>query len=133
MKRTVPSFFGIIHVGAAHSDWFIFLSTPIWTSLSPSILRVFSCILGNGNGLAWYGCAPALRSISYSLFFHLPIVPSNNILYFSSSLYSCYRYFKSRCVHPFVTSFKFAGSYLASRICLILSIDSSPALESSTK
>ena len=52
MKRTVPFFLGIIKVGAAHSERLTHLRTPIFTSLSTSFLKVPSCTLGIGKGLA---------------------------------------------------------------------------------
>ena len=42
IKRTVPFFFGIINVGAAHSELLIRLRTPILTRHSTSFLRVSS-------------------------------------------------------------------------------------------
>ena len=52
IKRTVPFFFGIINVGAAHSELFIRFKTPILTSRSTSFFKVSSCIRGIGKGLA---------------------------------------------------------------------------------
>ena len=42
MNRTVMSVFGMMKVGAAHSDRLTFLRTPILTNLSTSSLKVRS-------------------------------------------------------------------------------------------
>ena len=52
MNLTVPSFLGIIKVGAAHSERLIFFNTPSFISLSTSNRSAFSCILGIGKALA---------------------------------------------------------------------------------
>ena len=51
IKQTVPFFFGIINVGVAHSD-----KTPMNTNILTSILRVYLCTFGIGNGFTWYSC-----------------------------------------------------------------------------
>ena len=60
INRTVPSFFGMMNVGAAHSLRFIFFSTLIEHNLLSSTCSVYSCTLGIGKGLAWYGVTLSL-------------------------------------------------------------------------
>lgn len=54
INRTVPSFLGMINVGAAHSEWLIFLSTPNLhrRSIYISNFNVISYDLGIEYGLA---------------------------------------------------------------------------------
>ena len=52
MNLTVPFFFGMINVGAAHSEQFTFRSTPIRQSLTTSVRRVYLCIFGIGYARA---------------------------------------------------------------------------------
>ena len=44
IKQTVPSFQGIINVGAAHVEFFSRFKTYIFTNLLTSILRVSLCV-----------------------------------------------------------------------------------------
>ena len=53
INLTVPSFFGMMNVGAAHSLRFVFLRTPSSQSLSTSMRSVCSYALGMGYGRAW--------------------------------------------------------------------------------
>ena len=52
INRTVPSFLGMINVGAAHSEWLIFLSTPNLHRRYISNFTVISYDLGIEYGLA---------------------------------------------------------------------------------
>ena len=54
MNPTVSFFFGVINVGAAHSELFLRFKTPTNVYLT-SVLRVSSYTYGIGNGSAWYG------------------------------------------------------------------------------
>ena len=74
-------FFGPINVGAAHSDLFIFLSTPILQSLSHSFLVASSKDFGIGKGLAWQGFTPSFNSKLIGGPFHLPSCPSKRSSY----------------------------------------------------
>ena len=78
MKLTVPFYFGIIKVEAAHLDLFLRFNTPMYINLLTSVFRVSSCILGNGIGLVWYGLDPSKSSILYSEPVKFSHVPSNN-------------------------------------------------------
>jgi hypothetical protein len=51
-KRTVPSFFGTINVGAAHCESESFSKTPSLHRRSHSLRTVASCICGMGNARA---------------------------------------------------------------------------------
>ena len=84
MKRTVPSFFGIIKHGAAHLESLISQRTPAVHSQLHSIFKVFLWTFGIGYARAWCGVASGLSSTLYLGPFHLPIVPSNNTLCFLS-------------------------------------------------
>ena len=53
MKQTVPFLLGVINVGAAHSELFLYFETPLFTNLLISVFRVSSWIFGIENGLAW--------------------------------------------------------------------------------
>ena len=46
MNRTVPFFFGMMNVGAAHSEWFTFRKTPMLHKHSTSVHKVCSRIFG---------------------------------------------------------------------------------------
>ena len=65
MNRTVPSFFGMINVGAPHCDRLTLLSTPREHRRSSSDLKVNSCMRGTGNGLVWNGSAFSFSLMSY--------------------------------------------------------------------
>ena len=93
IKRMVLSFLGIMNNPKAHSESFTFLRTPILHRRSSSTLRVVSKAFGTANGLEWYGVTPSLSVMWYGLHFHLPNVPSNNVLYF------CMRW--RNCIHCF--------------------------------
>ena len=54
MKRTVPFFLGIINVGAAHSELFLYFKIPMLTNILSFGFRVSSRTFGIGNGFAWY-------------------------------------------------------------------------------
>ena len=45
MNRTVLFFFGMMNVGAAHSEWLTFRNTPILHKRSTSVRKVCSWIL----------------------------------------------------------------------------------------
>ena len=63
MNLTLPSFLGIMKVGAAHSERFTRLSTPTLQRRSTSRLSVSMCTRGTGKAFAWYGLTPGLSSI----------------------------------------------------------------------
>jgi hypothetical protein len=52
MNLTVPFFFGMMVVGATHSERFTLRSTPIRQGLSTSVRRDCSCIFGTGYARA---------------------------------------------------------------------------------
>ena len=60
MKRTEPSFLGMIKVGAAHLDWFTCLSTPAFTSLSTSNFRV--AVLPYARPMWWKLCVTMIKN-----------------------------------------------------------------------
>ena len=78
-------FFGWINVGDHHYDIFTFLSTPIWYRCSTSLLKIASCTLSTGHGLAWCGLVPGCSSIHTGVLF-VPRVISNRNLYLVSRL-----------------------------------------------
>ena len=53
MKQTVPFFWGITNLEASNLELFSRFTTAIFINLLTSVLRVSSCILGIGKGLAW--------------------------------------------------------------------------------
>ena len=82
MNRTVPSFFGMINVGAPYCDRLTLLSTPREHRRSSSDLKVNSCIRGTGNGLVWNGSAFSFSLMSYGSPVNVPSVPSNKSSFF---------------------------------------------------
>jgi hypothetical protein len=112
MTWTIPSFFGIINVGYPRSDQFIFLRTPILYRRSSSIFRVASCTLDIGHRRAWYGlyCIGVECYIITFLFL------------ISKSVIKQWLKLVNRCLHCTTTSFMFAFSYLAFKICFIPSV-----------
>jgi len=52
MNRTVPFFFGIMNVGATHSERLTFRKTPMLHKRSTSVHTVCSCIFGIGYARA---------------------------------------------------------------------------------
>ena len=44
INRTVPFFFGMMNVSAAHSEWLTFRKTPMLHKRSTSVRKVCSCI-----------------------------------------------------------------------------------------
>ena len=67
MKQTVSFLWGIINVGAAHSELIVRFKTLMIINVIASIFRVSSCTFGIGNGLAWYSLAPSRTSILHSV------------------------------------------------------------------
>ena len=114
MKRTVPSFFGMIKVGAPHWDLLTRLRTFSSQRRSSSDLSVSSWIFGTGNGRAWWGSMFSFSWMSYGLPVNVPSVPSNKSLYFLRSARSCFCSLLVRWSALSVISLRLAFLYLAS-------------------
>ena len=89
MKRTVPSFFGIIKTGVPHCDSCTFSSTRILTKRISSLLNVSLLMRGTGYHLALTGLAPGFSSILTGVVFHRPSVPSKSSSNSLSNRSSC--------------------------------------------
>ena len=132
MNWIIPFFFGMMNVGAAHSERFTFRKTPMLHKRSTSVRKVCSWIFGIGYAWAWYGFTPGWSSISYSSWFQNPKVPSNKDSYLVSTLRSDSRSSTFRCWHSAVIFSRSAFSYVASRIRFIRSVLSCTDPTSST-
>ena len=77
IQRTLPSFFGMMNVGDAHSLSCCRTRTPMVTKWSSSFLNVLRCIQGIAYGLAYTGFAVGSTSMWNFLCGYTPRVPSN--------------------------------------------------------
>ena len=119
IKRTVPFFFGMIKLGAPHSESLHFSSTPILQRRSISLRVVASRDRGIGYGRAWYGTASGFSSSLTGVVFHSPSQPSNIFSYLRSTANNFDCSSVVRCSLSATTLAKSAFSYLASRIRVI--------------
>ncbi len=112
----LPSFFGIMNEGDAHSLSCCAARTPILTRWSSSFLKVFKWIRGTEYGLEFTGLAFGSMSICTFICGKTPRVPLN-ILLFSCSTWSKSAFWCAfRWVSPLMTSATSVLSYLTSRI-----------------
>ena len=79
-------------MGGPHYNLFNFLSTPNWYICSTSLLKIASCTLSTGYGLAWCGLVLGCSSI-HTGFFCVPRVISNRSLYLVSILCISLRFY----------------------------------------
>ena len=119
MKRTVPSFFGTINVGAPHWDLLTCLRTLSSHKRSNSDLKVSSWIFGTGNGWAWWGSTCSFNLMSYGVPVNVPSVPSNRSSYFFRSLSNDSYSLLVRWSAFAAISSRFASLYFASRMSVI--------------
>ena len=107
--------------GDSHSGLFDISRTPSRTKHSTSSLDISLCTFGNLYGIEHIGFTSSFNSKSTGSVFHVPSVPLKNALDFCNSLIIFLRCTSVRCCHWFsITLFKFAFSYLASKLHVII-------------
>ena len=114
--RTLPSFFGMMNVGAAHSEAPIFESTPSSTKWSNSFWKTSKWAWATGNGRLWTGCAFSTSSRCSLRCGYRPNLPLKSLVYLLKRVAKSFLWLGVRCVWDWATSWTLTFWYFDSKI-----------------